>query len=165
MPEKPMNRLLPLQECKKQIDLQGKLFQLFGTAFFLTNIGHMNFFQRRKILKKVNFLDLRPVRLMEHEVREDGGITILLPRFKNRVSSSLFQPRSKDRLIYIRLDRFGSRTWLLIDGQSTVSAISGKLLGQSPGELANREETDERVTKFLSLLYQERYITFREIED
>ena len=65
----------------------------------------MNYFQRRRIFKQANFLDLRPVRVLGHEVREDGGITMLMPRFKNKVNSALFQPNSKGKFITIRLDR------------------------------------------------------------
>ena len=125
----------------------------------------MNFFKRRKILKKINFLDVRPVRLLSHEVREDGGITLLMPRFKNRFNATLFQPASKDKFIFIKLDRFGSHSWLLIDGDSTVTQICTKLREQFPEELKPIEETEDRVTKFISLLYQQRYITFLEIQD
>jgi hypothetical protein len=125
----------------------------------------MNYFQRRKILKKSNFLDLRPVRVLGHELRDDGGITLLMPRFKNRVNAALFQPNSKGHFIFIKLDRFGGHTWLLIDGQATVAQICSKLKEQFPEELQPVEETEVRVTNFLSLLYQERYITFREIQD
>jgi hypothetical protein len=124
----------------------------------------MNFFQRRRIFRKANFLDLRPVRVLSHELRDDGGITLLMPRFKNRVNSALFQPNSKEKVIYIKLDRFGSHTWLLIDGFSKVSEICYRLNEQFPDELQPVDETEVRVTKFLSMLYQQRYITFREIE-
>jgi hypothetical protein len=125
----------------------------------------MNFFKRRRIFKKVNFLDVRPVRVLRHEVREDGGITLLMPRFKNRINATLFQPNSKGKFIFIKLDRFGGRTWLLIDGHSTVAQICTNLKEQFPEELKPVEETEVRVTKFLSLLYHQRYITFREIQD
>ena len=70
----------------------------------------MNYFQRRKILKQANFLDIHPVRLLEHELREDGGINMLMPRFKNRINAALFQPGSKEKIIRIKLDPFGSHT-------------------------------------------------------
>ena len=125
----------------------------------------MNFFKRRRIFKKANFLDFRPVRVLGHEPREDGGINLLMPRFKNRINSALFQPNSKGHYILIKLDRFGGHTWLLIDGHSTVADICSRLKEQFPEELQPVEETEVRVTNFLSLLYQERYITFREIQD
>ena len=125
----------------------------------------MNYFKRRRIFKKINDLDLRPVRVLGHELRDDGGITLLMPRFKNRVNSALFQPGSKEKFIFIKLDRFGGHTWLLIDGHANVAQICSKLKEQFPEELQPVEETEERVTNFLSMLYQERYITFREIQD
>jgi len=125
----------------------------------------MNFLKRRRILKKANFLDLRPVRELGHEERKDGGINLLMPRFKNRINSSLFQPPSKGKFIQIKLDRFGGHTWMLIDGTSTVLQICGMLKEKFSGELSPIEETEDRVTKFLLLLYQQRYITFREIQD
>ncbi|MCX6305978.1 MAG: PqqD family protein [Bacteroidetes bacterium] len=125
----------------------------------------MNFFQRRRIFKKANFLDLRPMRVLGHEVRDDGGITLLMPRFKNRINSALFQPNSKEKFIFIRLDRFGGHTWLMIDGHDTVAGICERLKEQFLEELQPVEETETRVTQFLSMLYQQRYITFREIQD
>ena len=125
----------------------------------------MNFLQRRRILKKANFLDLTPIRALGHELRDDGGITLLMPRFKSRVNAALFQPNSKGRYIFIKLDRFGGHTWMLIDGNAHVAQICSQLKEQFPEELQPVEETEIRVTNFLSLLYQERYITFREIQD
>jgi hypothetical protein len=125
----------------------------------------MNFFKRRRIFKKANFLELTPVTLLSHLLRDDGGVTLLMPRFKNRINAVLFQPPSKEKFIHIRLDRFGSRTWLHIDGHANVAQISSCLKEQFPDELHPAEETDDRTTKFLALLYQQRYITFREIQD
>jgi len=125
----------------------------------------LNFFKRRKILKQANFLDLTPLRVLDHEVNEHGGITLLMPRFRARINAALFQPPSKDKYIYIKLDRFGGHTWLLINGKSTVAQICSDLKEQFSEELRPVEETETRVTKFLSLLYQQRYISFCEILD
>jgi hypothetical protein len=125
----------------------------------------MNFFRRRKILKRMNSLDLTPVRLMEHTVRDDGNVSILLPRFQNRFSSALFQPSRKARLIPIRLDMTGSAIWLLIDGQRIVGEICRIMQEQHPEKMQPPSETEKRITEFLALLYRERYITFREISD
>ncbi len=125
----------------------------------------MNFFQRRRIFKKINFLDLTPVQSIGHEMRDDGGINLLMPRFKNKINAALFQPNSKEKFIFIKLDRFGGHTWLLIDGKSNVSEICTKLNEQFPEELQPAEETETRVTNFLSMLYDQRYISFLEIQD
>ncbi len=125
----------------------------------------MNFFQRRKILKKANFLDLHPVRVLKHETGENGNIVLLLPRFRKKIETALFQSPNRDPLIRIRLDQYGSRTWMLIDSAATVREICSRLQEAETTDTAPLEETETRVTKFLSLLYRERYITFREIED
>ena len=125
----------------------------------------MNFFQRRKILKQVNFLDLTPVRMMEYEILENGRIDILLPRFKKTITRNLFQPRSKGPLIRIHLDVAGTAIWQIIDGQQTVQQLCDRMRSEKPELMNPPEETEKRVTDFLSLLYRERYITFREITD
>ncbi len=123
----------------------------------------MNFFRRRKLLKRVNYLDLTPLRLHDHEVRADGLVTILLTRFKNIYLKRMFQPRRKSDYIRIRLDATGSSIWLMIDGEKNVRTICDKMKTDHPDKMQPAEETESRVTKFLSLLYHQRYITFREI--
>jgi hypothetical protein len=157
--------LPPSKQVRGSKSLPEKGGTLGGVIMVINPLSYMNFFKRRSILKRVNFLDLRPVRKLGHEMREDGKITLLMPRFKNRINAALFQPNSKEKFIFIKLDLFGGHTWLLIDGNSTVTQICAKLNEQFPEELQPAEETEVRVTEFLSLLYQQRYITFREIQD
>ena len=123
----------------------------------------MNFFQRRRILKTVNFLDLTPVRVLDYKVMETGKIDIMLPRFKNRMVSGLFQPRHKGPVIRIHLDLTGSEIWKMIDGVKQVHQLCDSMRTEKPELMRPPEETEKRVTDFLSLLYCERYITFREI--
>jgi hypothetical protein len=123
----------------------------------------MNFFQRRKILKNVNYLDLTPVRLMEDQLTEDGRIDILLPRFKRKIWREVSRNSKKGEYIRIHLDELGSAIWLLIDGQKKVITICDELNEMKGEKLQPVEETEKRVTQFLSMLYQERYISFREI--
>lgn len=123
----------------------------------------VNFFRRRRILKNANFLDLVPVRMLGHTVRDDDGISLMMPRFRNRYAARILQPRRKDHFIHIRLDRFGSEVWKRIDGTSRVSQIIGGLCERFPAELLPGDDTNKRVTDFFSMLYQQRYISFREI--
>jgi hypothetical protein len=123
----------------------------------------MNFFQRRKILKNINYLDLTPVRLMEYQLNDEGRIDILLPRFRNRFLKNVYRNSSKGEFIHIHLDQIGSEIWKIIDGILTVQAICSELNEKHPDKLHPAEETEKRVTDFLSLLYRERYISFREI--
>jgi len=123
----------------------------------------VSFFKRRKILKHFNALDLHPVRLMGSEKRDEECVNVLLPRFRNKLAIKLFQPRWKEEFIKIKLDAFGSAVWGLIDGNLSTGDICSKLEEKFPEKLKPPEETGERVSKFLSLLYQQRFITFREL--
>jgi hypothetical protein len=123
----------------------------------------MNFFQRRKILKDANFLHLVPVRVMEHTVAEDGKVTVLLPRFKNKFWREVYRNSKKGEFITIRLDETGSAIWLLIDSTSSVEKLSENALAQHPDRFTTLDDAQTRITKFLALLYQQRYISFQEI--
>jgi len=123
----------------------------------------MNFFQRRKILKNVNYLDLTPVRLMKDRLTENGKIDILLPRFNNNFWNQVYKNSKKGEYIYIHLDEIGSAIWNSIDGNRNVQAICHEMQDKHPDDLHPAEETEKRVTDFLSLLYREKYISFREI--
>jgi hypothetical protein len=123
----------------------------------------MNLFQRRKILKKANYLDLTPVRVHDHEIRDDGRVDILMPRFKSKAALRMLKPRRKADHIPIKLDEAGSAIWVMIDGFTKVRDICEKMKSIYPEKMQPIEETETRVTQFLSLLYQQRYISFREI--
>jgi hypothetical protein len=123
----------------------------------------VSFFRRRKVLKEVNSLDLHPVRMIGSEKREEENINLLLPRFNNRLASKIFQPHWKEKFIKIKLDAFGSAVWELCDGIKDVNEICNNLQEQFPGKFGNLDETHERVGKFMSVLYQQKFISFKEL--
>jgi hypothetical protein len=120
----------------------------------------MNFFQRRKILKKSNYLEVTPVRKCDYSSNDEGIVTLLVPKFKNEKFNKWFLNHRK-RFFRIALDETGSVVWLQIDGQRKVYEICNKateILGEKI------QPVDQRVTKFLTTLYDSRFISFREIE-
>ena len=123
----------------------------------------MNFFQRSKILKKANYLDLTPLRQMEFKTKDDSRVDIIMPRFKHHIWKRALQPHWKKEVIPIHLDEIGSAIWLRMDGINNVSELCKSLQATYPEKLHPPEETEKRVAQFLSLLYQQRYITFKEI--
>jgi hypothetical protein len=123
----------------------------------------MNFLQRRKILKRINYLSLVPVCLMDFETGDDGRINLLLPRFKSNILQNHYKNSKKGEYIRIHLDPLGSSIWQLIDGNANVTQICEQLKITHPEQLQPIEETERRVTQFLSRLYQERYITFTQL--
>ncbi len=54
----------------------------------------MNYFERRRVLKSINAMDLIPVRTMAHEENE-GRVTVLVPKF-----------RSEDHVCHVPPDTF-----------------------------------------------------------
>ncbi len=124
----------------------------------------MKFFERRRLLKKANTLDLTPLRLLEHTPSEGAKVSLLMPRFHGTPWKLLFQNRVKRKFIPIKLDEFGSATWLLINGKSTVAQISARLREQFPEQLKTGDDTETRVSRFIFVLYDQRYITFKEFE-
>jgi len=120
----------------------------------------LNFFQRRRILKGVNYLNLTPVRLKEHEEMEEGRVAIIFPKFKSERLQNFMVPGNKSKFIRVKLDELGTASWLAIDGKKTVKEICDHL-ENTFGERINPVE--ERTTKFLSGLYEQRYISFKEL--
>lgn len=125
----------------------------------------MNFFKRRKFLKRANTLDLVPLRLLDHEIMEDAKVAILLPRYRGKIFGPALQQRTNRKYINIKLDEFGSATWLLINGTDPVGVISEKLREKYPEKLSPGDETEDRVSKFIFVLYDQDYITFRELQE
>ncbi len=125
----------------------------------------VNFLKRRKILKRTSALDLIPMHTIEYETREDGQVDILLPRFKKKLLAHFMESFNKKKIIHIKLDEFGTATWLMIDGKRSVILICEKLKEDFPDKLNPAEETEERVNKFLTVLYQQRFISFRQIQE
>ena len=88
---------------------------------------------------------------------------ILMPRFKHPILKKALQPNWKPEFIRIHLDESGSLIWQSIDGLLSVRELCLAVENVSPDKFTEAEETVKRVTQFLSLLYQERYISFRQI--
>ncbi len=121
----------------------------------------MNFFKRRKILKQLNYLDATPVQKCKFNLNEEGIVTLIVPKFKNEKFNQWFLHQRK-RFFNIALDEIGSVVWQQIDGQRKVYEIcnkSSEILGEKI------HPVEHRVTKFLTMLYEARYISFKEIEE
>lgn len=118
------------------------------------------YFEKRRLLKSANFLKLTPVRRHEFRVEEDGMVTVMVPKFSGWLSSKILQPFVRHPYIYLSLDEAGSATWHLCDGNRNVETIC-LALKQTLGEKVH--PTEDRVTTFLSRLYKDKIITFREI--
>jgi len=125
----------------------------------------MNFFERRRFLKRANLLDLTPVRLHEHEEEEETGkVIILVKKFKN-VRFSRFALGRHSPVIKIRLDEIGSEVWKAIDGVSDVATLLNRLNTKWNDIPEKTSGLEKRLAGFLSIMYDNRYISFMEINN
>lgn len=120
----------------------------------------LGFSERRRILKGANYLDLTPHRLHKEEISEENLVTVLIPKFQNRFAVRFIVPKLKSHVFKLKLDELGSAVWLSVDGKKTVDQIAKQLLKKFGDKI---EPVNERLTKFLTGLYEQRLITFQEI--
>jgi hypothetical protein len=122
----------------------------------------MNFFQRRRFLKQANLLDLTPVRMFAHETDEAGKVVLLIKKFRSE-GLARFALGSKSPVLRIKLDETGSEVWKSIDGVSNVGILLERLntkWSDSPGKA---DDLEKRLAGFLSVMYDNRYIGYREL--
>jgi hypothetical protein len=108
----------------------------------------------------VNYLELTPVRIYEHELDTKGLVKVIVPKFTNKFMVKFIVPKLKTPMMGIKLDEFGSETWLQIDGEKKVEEIAKNLFIKF-GEKINPVE--ERLTVFLSQLKDYKFISFKEL--
>jgi hypothetical protein len=120
----------------------------------------VNLFRKNKY-KNINYLELTPVPNYKYEVKDKGMVDVLVPRFKNKYAEKIFIPKSKSPYIRANLDELGSEVWKLLNGENKVSFIVERL-NEIFGEKI--QPVNERLTKFLSQLYKNGFISFKEIE-
>ena len=118
-----------------------------------------NFFQRRKILKNTSTLELTPYRLYDFENLEDDTVNVLIQKFKNPNLQFFLLPKNKSKFIKIKLDAFGSATYKLIDGNNNVQSLCENLISQFGESI---QPVEERLSKFIFLLYNNKLISFKE---
>jgi len=117
-------------------------------------------FFRKKIDTTINYLELTPVRNYDHVVEDSGLISVLVPKFDIKWIDKIMSKIIKSRFFKAKLDEFGTETWLEMDGTKSVQTVS-EHLQKKFGDKIN--PVNERLTKFLSELYKNNFITFKEI--
>lgn len=108
--------------------------------------------------KDRNLLELIPKRQCEWESVPEGKISLVVPRFKNRLFKKIALKLGKSEFVRIHLDKMGSNVWSLVDGIRSVEEI-GKII---PKE---KDETDQglydRLSEFIVILARNRFIQFK----
>jgi len=117
--------------------------------------------ERKKILKNTNTLDLTPVKLQREEIDRENLVTVLVPKFKSETAKKFIVPRLKSADFRIKFDKLGSSVWMNIDGKNNVQEIINILTAEFGSQFLQAEE---RVTKFFFQLYEQKFISFKELK-
>ena len=124
----------------------------------LNNISSVLFKKKNK--PEINLLELTPFHNREFEVNSNNRVTLLEPKFTNKILVKFLVPRLKSKNLRFSLDEVGSETWLLINGRNKVSDMFSSLRSKF-GD--NMPQVEERVTKFLTDLHLHDVIKFKEL--
>ncbi len=116
----------------------------------------------KKNKNKINYMDLTPYHKHKHEVKDDGSVNVLIPRFKSEWAKKMLIPKNKEPYIRANLDDLGSETWLLIDGEKKVGQIANDLYDNHDQEI---EQIAQRLTQWLTQLYHNGFIAFKELKE
>ena len=100
---------------------------------------------------ELNYLETTPKRNYGHELRDDGMINVLVPRFTDRILGKYLQPKLKN------LDEFGTATWFLMDGSNRVDTIADRLTEQFGEKI---QPVHQRLTFFLTHLHKSLSVHF-----
>ncbi len=106
----------------------------------------------------VNLLDLIPKRIARFEESGDGLITILKPKFKNKMLVKYLMPRVKSPNFKVNLDEFGSFVWKQCDGKRTVEQIGNLLKEKFQDDI---EPVYDRLALFIQSLARYRFIEYK----
>lgn len=120
----------------------------------------LSFNERKKILKSANTLDLTPLRIYSEHKNDEGLVTVIVPKFKNKFATKYVSPKLKSDHFKIKLDKFGSAVWENINGNTKVEKIIKDVKKKFGDEL---EQEEERITKFIFQLYTQGFISFKEL--
>jgi len=120
----------------------------------------LTFKERKKILQTTNTLDLTPVKLYSDIINEENLVTVVIPKFKNEFAKKLISPKLKSADFKLKLEKFGSEVWKNMDGKTKVSDIVKMVSDKFGDEI---QPAVDRVSKYIFQLYEQKLISFKEI--
>ena len=79
---------------------------------------------KKKDLRNINLLDLKPRRNLQSETAADERVTLHIPKFRNRFAVRWIVPMLSHPTIRVTLDEHGSYIWNQCDGATTIGDIA-----------------------------------------
>ena len=110
--------------------------------------------EKKKSGKAYNLLEMVPVCIADHSVKEDGKVDIRIPKFRNEKFARWFIPRRKSLFHTLHLDEQGSVVWLTIDGKKNIGEICCEIENEKVNNIT------DRVSRFITQLYEAKCIAF-----
>jgi len=120
----------------------------------------LTFKERKKILQTTNTLDLTPVKLYSEKINDENLVTVIVPKFKNEFAKKYISPKLKSAEFKLNLEKFGSEVWKNMDGKTRVGDIVKKVSDKFGDEI---QPAVDRVSKYIFQLYEQKLISFKEI--
>ena len=120
----------------------------------------LTFKERKKILQTTNTLDLTPVKLYSEKINDEDLVTVIVPKFKNEFAKKFISPKLKSADFKLNLEKFGSEVWKNMDGKTKVGELV-KILSEKFGD--EIQPAVDRVSKYVFQLYEQKLISFKEI--
>ena len=120
----------------------------------------LTFKERKKILQTTNTLDLTPVKLYSEKINDENLVTVIVPKFKNEFAKKYISPKLKSSDFKLNLEKFGSEVWRNMDGKMKVGEIVKKVSDKFGDEI---QPAVDRVSKYIFQLYEQKLISFKEI--
>lgn len=116
--------------------------------------------KRSDLKKDGNYLDKIPKVNKKWELTKEGVVEITVENkgMFHTIAQKVFK---KPRFSFIKLDEYGSCVWQQIDGKQTIYEI-GQILKEKHAGAA--EQLYERLSRFMGILEQNKYIVFVEKE-
>lgn len=118
-------------------------------------------FRRKSDMETMNLLELTPYRFYKEETDSEGNFIVLIPKFKNKYLVKYLAPRMKSEFFKLKLDKFGSSAWGMLNGENSVKFIAEELVKKHGDEI---QPIYERLPKFIMMLHTNKLISFKEIE-
>ena len=121
----------------------------------------LKFFKKRQILLRTNALELIPVRLQSFDTDSKGIVTIKIPKISNEKLANRIIPKSRSKYSTLELDEIGSAVWQEINGEQKTEQICSRMADRFGDKI---HPVQERVVKFLSGLYNNKCLTFKQLQ-
>jgi len=130
------------------------------SAPLIFKVMPLTFKERKKILQTTNTLDLTPVKLYSEKINNENLVTIIIPKFKTEFAKKFISPKLKSSDFKLNLEKFGSEIWMNMDGKKKVSEIIKLVTDKFGDEI---QPAVDRVSKYIFQLYEQKLISFKEI--